>query len=72
MNNHCSCSTLPFIIQQKSIDEIDELKNRVELIKDHNPRWMKTFKCTSCGQLWNETWHSIRQGEIPEVCKIAE
>ena len=64
------CENLPDTIQGKSVDEIPELKNVLEVVSCDAKKWITIYKCKSCGQLWEERYEPTGHGEVSVLRKI--
>ena len=65
------CNKLKEIYEGKQIKDIPELLGHIEEITTDFKKWLTTYKCTRCGQLWLERYIEKGHGEVPEVVKAS-
>lgn len=64
------CSELTNKYEGRTLDDIPELKVKLDEIDSDYKRWTTTFKCSVCNQVWIEKYKSVGHGDVPEVYKI--
>ena len=65
----CSCKTLDDYYFAESIASVAALYT-LEQVKRHLPDWITTYRCTECGQLWEERYEATGHGEVPCIEKV--
>ncbi len=53
------------------VKDVPELSEKLEEVSTDYKRWVKIFKCSKCGQVWEEKFVQHGHGEVPEVHKMA-
>jgi hypothetical protein len=66
----CNCQTLPEVFLGKSVKEIPALVSTLDLIETDGMKWIIHYKCSRCGQNWDEFYETKGHGEIPNVRKV--
>ncbi len=53
-----------------AISDLEWLAPHVETILVDAKRWVSRYRCTRCGQIWEERYRSAGQGQVSDVTKI--
>lgn len=65
-----TCEQLPDEYAGKSMDDIPELREHVELVSRDPRLWIKRFRCRKCGTIWEESYESKGHANVPAVRKV--
>jgi hypothetical protein len=68
--NACTCKNLPEEFPGRTIAQIPELQGTLEKVEVNYKTWTTLYRCTVCGQLWEEKYEASGHGEVPHVRKI--
>jgi hypothetical protein len=52
------------------VNQLDWLAPHVQQVSIDGMRWVSTYRCTICGQVWEERYRATGHGEVPDVFKI--
>ncbi len=66
------CNKIQNRFEGKSLMDIPELNQKLELLSTDNKKWATTFKCKNCNQHWVEAFTARGHGEVPEVYKMKD
>ena len=65
------CDSLAAEYPGRSVAELPGLESRLDEISRDLSRWLRTFRCRNCGQLWEERYSASGHGEIATTRKIS-
>ena len=63
------CQRFPGENPGKSVKDIPDLAKTLDEISTDYLKWVTTFRCKQCGQLWEERYRSAGHGNVPEVLR---
>ena len=71
-NSDSCCASQPDKFEATSIKELSWLTGHIERVSIDFKKWIARYKCTICGQIWEERYRATGHGEIPDVFKVKD
>ena len=66
------CSQRADTYEFVAVSDLDWLAPRAEKVSVDYKQWITTYRCTHCGQLWQERYRTAGHANIPDVIKVEQ
>ena len=66
---NCTCSACPDSYPGKAMDDLPQLRGHLMEVGTDPKLWTTQYRCSVCGQRWDEIYEGHGQSNVPSVRK---